>query len=140
MLGISKKSITFVIVIKNYKINIGMKRILVAEDNDSNWTLMTYVLKRNYEPVRALNGEEAVKMALTGEYALVIMDLKMPVMDGLEATRQIKMAMPDLPIIALTANAFDSDRQDAFEAGCDNFMSKPVSAESCLKMIAEYIG
>ena len=140
MLGISKKSITFVIVIKNYKINIGMKRILVAEYNDSNWTLMTYVLKRNYEPVRALNGEEAVKMALTGEYALVIMDLKMPVMDGLEATRQIKMAMPDLPIIALTANAFDSDRQDAFEAGCDNFMSKPVSAESCLKMIAEYIG
>ena len=140
MLGISKKSITFVIVIKNYKINIGMKRILVAEDNDSNWTLMTYVLKRNYEPVRALNGEEAVKMALTGEYALVIMDLKMPVMDGLEATRQIKMAMPDLPIIALTANAFDSDRQDAFEAGCDNFMSKPVSAESCLKMIAEHIG
>ena len=140
MLGISKKSITFVIVIKNYKINIGMKRILVAEDNDSNWTLMTYVLKRNYEPVRALNGEEAVKMALTGEYALAIMDLKMPVMDGLEATRQIKMAMPDLPIIALTANAFDSDRQDAFEAGCDNFMSKPVSAESCLKMIAEYIG
>ena len=117
-----------------------MKRILVAEDNDSNWTLMTYVLKRNYEPFRACNGEEAVKMALTGEYALVIMDLKMPVMDGLEATRQIKMAKPDLPIIALTANAFDSDRQDAFEAGCDNFMSKPVSADSCLKMIAEYIG
>lgn len=117
-----------------------MKRILIAEDNDSNWTLMTYVLKRNYEPVRACNGEEAVKMALTGEYALVIMDLKMPVMDGLEATRQIKMAKPNLPIIALTANAFDSDRQDAFEAGCDNFMSKPVSADSCLKMIAEYVG
>ena len=117
-----------------------MKRILVAEDNDSNWMLMTYVLKRNYEPVRACNGEEAVKMALTGEYALIIMDLKMPVLDGLEATRQIKMAMPDLPIIALTANAFDSDRQAAFEAGCDNFMSKPVSAENCLKMIAGYIG
>lgn len=117
-----------------------MKKVLVAEDNDSNWTLMTYVLKRNYEPARALNGEEAVKMALTGEYALVVMDLKMPVMDGLEATRQIKKAMPDLPIIALTANAFDSDRQDAFEAGCDNFISKPVSADVCLKMIADYIG
>ena len=117
-----------------------MKRVLVAEDNDSNWMLMTYVLKRNYEPVRACNGEEAVKMALTGEYALVIMDLKMPVMDGLEATRQIKASMPNLPIIALTANAFDSDRQAAFEAGCDNFMSKPVSADGCLKMIADYIG
>lgn len=122
------------------KIDIGMKRVLVAEDNDSNWMLMTYVLKRNYEPARACNGEEAVKMALTGEYDLVIMDLKMPVMDGLEATRQIKAALPDLPIIALTANAFDSDRQAAFTAGCDNFMSKPVSADKCLKMIADYIG
>ena len=117
-----------------------MKRVLVAEDNDSNWMLMTYVLKKSYEPVRAINGEEAVKKALTGDYALVIMDLKMPVLDGLEATRQIKAAMPDLPVIALTANAFDSDRQAAFEAGCDNFMSKPVSAETCLKMIASYVG
>ena len=135
-----KKKYYFCIYKQNVKINIGMKKILVAEDNDSNWMLMTYVLKRDYEPVRACNGEEAVKMALTGEYALIIMDLKMPVLDGLEATRQIKLVMPDLPIIALTANAFDSDRQAAFEAGCDNFMSKPVGAESCLKMIASYIG
>ena len=117
-----------------------MKRVLVAEDNDSNWMLMTYVLKKDYEPVRACNGKEAVDMALTGDYALVVMDLKMPVLDGLDATRQIKAVMPNLPIIALTANAFDSDRQSAFDAGCDNFMSKPVSAEKCLKMIADYIG
>lgn len=117
-----------------------MKRVLVAEDNDSNWMLMTYVLKKNYKAVRACNGKEAVDMALTGDYALVIMDLKMPVMDGLEATRQIKAVMPDLPIIALTANAFDSDRQMAYDAGCDNFMSKPVSAEKCLKMVSDYIG
>lgn len=117
-----------------------MKRVLVAEDNDSNWMLMTYVLKKDYEPIRACNGKEAVEMALTGDYALVVMDLKMPVLDGLEATRQIKAVMPNLPIIALTANAFDSDRQSAFDAGCDNFMSKPVSAEKCLKMIADYIG
>ncbi len=116
-----------------------MKKILIAEDKDSNWMLMTYVLKRNYETARAVNGQEAVNMALTGDYALVLMDLKMPVMDVLEATRQIKAAMPNLPIIALTANAFDSDRQGAFEAGCDNFMAKPVSADKCLKMIAEYI-
>ena len=117
-----------------------MKKVLVAEDNDSNWMLMTYVLKKDYEPIRACNGKEAVDMALTGDYALVVMDLKMPVLDGLEATRQIKAVMPNLPIIALTANAFDSDRQSAFDAGCDNFMSKPVSAEKCLKMIADYIG
>jgi len=137
--GYSNKMITFV---DNKEINgrNDMKRILVAEDNDSNWMLMTYLLKKNYEPVRATNGQEAVDKALTGDFALVLMDLKMPVMDGLEATRQIKAVRPDLPIIALTANAFNSDRQQAFDAGCDNFMSKPVSAENCLKMIAEYIG
>lgn len=116
-----------------------MKRVLVAEDNDSNWTLMTYVLKKYYEPVRACNGKEAVEKVLSDDFAIVLMDLKMPVMDGLEATRQIKAVKPDLPIIALTANAFDIDRQQAFDAGCDNFMSKPVSAEKCLKMIADYI-
>ena len=63
-----------------------MKKILVAEDNDSNWLLMTYVLKRNYEFARAKNGQEAVDMALSGEYDLVLMDIKMPVMDGLQAT------------------------------------------------------
>ena len=140
MLRNSKKSITFVIINRTPIINIGMKKVLVAEDNDSNWMLMTYVLKRNYEPVRACNGEEAVKMALTGEYALVIMDLKMPVVDGLEATRQIKLVMPDLPIIALTANAFDSDRQLAMKAGCDDFLAKPVSSEKCLAVIAKFIG
>ena len=116
-----------------------MKHILVAEDNDSNWLLMTYLLKKNYEFVRAKNGQEAVEMALTGEHDLVLMDLKMPIMDGLEATRRIKAQMPQLPIIALTANAFDSDRQQAFDAGCNDFLSKPVSADKCLQMIAKYL-
>ena len=117
-----------------------MKRILVAEDNDSNWMLMTYVLKKSYAFSRAKNGQEAVDMALTEDFDLVLMDLKMPLMDGLEATRQIKAQRPALPVIALTANAFDSDRQMAFDAGCDDFLSKPVSAEKCLQLIARYIG
>jgi len=117
-----------------------MKRILVAEDNDSNYMLMTYILKRHYEFFRAVNGKEAVELAVTEKPDLVLMDLKMPVMDGLEATRQIKSVQPHLPVIALTANAFDSDRQHALEAGCDDFQSKPVNAAACLQTIAKYIG
>ena len=117
-----------------------MKKILIAEDNDSNYILMTYILKKYYQFERAKNGQEAVEMAEKGEYDIVLMDIKMPVMDGLEATKAIKESLPDLPIIALTANAFDSDRQLAMEAGCDDFLSKPVSSELCLKTIKKFVG
>ena len=105
-----------------------MKRILVAEDNDSNYMLMTYILKKHYEFFRAVNGADAVEKAQTEKPDLVLMDMKMPVMDGLEATRKIREQFPELPIVALTANAFDSDRQAALEAGCNDFLSKHVSA------------
>ena len=117
-----------------------MKTILVAEDNDSNYILMTYILKRTYQFKRAKNGQEAVQMADEGGIDLILMDIKMPVMDGLEATTRIKEAHPELPVVALTANAFDSDRQLALKAGCDDFLSKPVSSEKCLEMIAKFIG
>jgi CheY-like chemotaxis protein len=117
-----------------------MKKILIAEENDSNYILMTYILKKYYQFERAKNGQEAVEMAEKGEYDIVLMDIKMPVMDGLEATKAIKESLPDLPIIALTANAFDSDRQLAMEAGCNDFLSKPVSSELCLKTIRKFVG
>ncbi len=117
-----------------------MKKILIAEDNDSNYILMTYILKKYYQFERAKNGQEAVEKAEKGEYDIVLMDIKMPVMDGLEATKAIKELLPDLPIIALTANAFDSDRQLAMEAGCNDFLSKPVSSELCLKTIKKFVG
>ena len=116
-----------------------MKRILVAEDNDSNYILMNYILKKHYEYFRARNGQEAVELAETEKPDLILMDLKMPVMDGLEATRLIKAKTPDLPIVALTANAFDSDRHAALEAGCDDFLSKPVNADRCIQTIAKFI-
>ncbi|MBO4720191.1 MAG: response regulator [Prevotella sp.] len=116
-----------------------MKRILIAEDNDSNFILMTYILKKYYQFDRAKNGQEAVDMVDKNDYDLVLMDIKMPVMDGMEATRLIKEKRPDLPIIALTANAFDSDRQLAFEAGCDEFLPKPISSDTCLKTISKFI-
>ncbi len=112
-----------------------MKRILVAEDNDSNYMLMTYILKNHFEFFRAVNGKDAVEKAMTDDPDLILMDIKMPLMDGMEATRQIKAKKPNLPIIALTANAFDSDRQMALEAGCDEFLSKPVNATQCVELI-----
>ena len=117
-----------------------MKRILIAEDNDSNYILMNYILKKHYEYFRARNGQEAVELAESEKPDLILMDIKMPVMDGLEATRQIKAKNPDLPIIALTANAFDSDRHAAMEAGCSDFLAKPVNADKCIQTIAKYIG
>lgn len=117
-----------------------MKRILVAEDNDSNYLLMTYILKRDYEFFRARNGQEAVELAQSEHPDMILMDIKMPVMDGMEATRRIKAAMPDMPIIAVTANAFDNDRMRALEAGCCDFVSKPVNAAVCLAAIAKHIG
>ena len=117
-----------------------MKKILIAEDNDSNFILMTYILKKFYQFDRAQNGQEAVDMVEKGNYDLILMDIKMPIMDGMEATKQIKEKHPDLPIIALTANAFDSDRQLAFEAGCDEFLPKPISSDVCLKTISKFLG
>jgi CheY-like chemotaxis protein len=117
-----------------------MKRILIPEDNNSNYLLMTYILKGHYEFFRAENGQDAVEKAKAEHPDLILMDIKMPLMDGLKATQLIKAEYPDLPIIALTANAFDNDRQQATEAGCDDFISKPVSAAACIQAIQKLIG
>ena len=74
-----------------------MKTISIAEDNDSNYILMTYILKRSYQFQRAKNGQEAVEMVDNGGIDLVLMDMKMPVMDGLEATKLIKEKYPESP-------------------------------------------
>ena len=116
-----------------------MKKILIAEDNDSNFILMTYMLKGKYEFERARNGEEAVELVNSNSFDLVLMDLKMPVMDGLQATRIIKEKHPLLPIVALTANVFDIDRQLAAESGCDDFLAKPINRNRCLATIASFI-
>ena len=117
-----------------------MKKILVAEDNDSNFILMTYLLKKDFEFDRAKNGQEAVEMVNAAHYDLVLMDIKMPIMDGLEATKKIKEMLPDLPVVALTANAFDSDRAAAEKAGCSGFLSKPVNRDECIALLKKNLG
>ena len=100
-------------------------KILVAEDNDSNYVLLTYMLK-GFALDRAVNGLIAVEKARQGGYDVILMDLRMPEMSGIEATQQIRAFDKAVPIIALTSNAFDSDRVEAIEAGCDLFLTKPI--------------
>lgn len=115
------------------------KTILIAEDNDSNYMLMSYILRKRYNIVRACDGQAAVDMACEGGIDLVLMDLKMPLVDGLEATRIIRSRHNDVPIVMLTANAFENDRQAAFDAGCNDFLSKPINSAICLETVAKYI-
>ena len=94
----------------------------------------------NLNILHASNGKEAVEFCETGHPVdLVIMDIKMPVMDGLEATAIIKRMNPGLPVVALTAFAFESDKDKVLKAGCDDYISKPVKNDTLLTMIKKYI-
>ncbi|WP_263662906.1 response regulator [Bacteroides nordii] len=110
-------------------------KILIAEDNDSNYLLVRHILK-DYNLTRALDGADAVWKARNESFDLILMDMKMPVMGGLEATRRIREFNAKVPIIALTANAFDSDKGSAIEAGCNAFLAKPLSKKQILEIFS----
>ncbi|BAX80894.1 PAS domain S-box protein [Labilibaculum antarcticum] len=115
--------------------------ILVAEDEISNFKLIEAILKRNsYEVMRAENGEEAVEMCKNNSnIRLVLMDIRMPIMDGLIATKKIKSFNPNIPIIAQTAYAMDGDENKAKEEGCDDYISKPIKKDLLLEKIKALI-
>lgn len=117
---------------------IGKKelKILIAEDNDSNYTLVQHILN-NYNLTHVQNGVEAVNKVREEEFDLILMDMKMPVMGGLEATRKIREFNQKIPIIALTANAFDSDRVSALDAGCNEFLAKPIKKSQLLELFSK---
>ena len=105
------------------------KKILVAEDNRTNQMVISAMLKRlGYEFDICNNGEEAIKTLINSSYSLVLMDCQMPVLDGFEATRSIRKqaSIADTPIIALTAGATDKEKQQCFDAGMNDFLSKPI--------------
>lgn len=102
--------------------SLQLRTLLVAEDVDSNFLLMNTVLGKKYKLIRARDGREAVDMYKENHPDLIFMDIKMPYMDGLEATRLIRGYSKDIPIIALTAFAFESDRERAIEAGCNDYL------------------
>ena len=108
-----------------------LRTLLIAEDEDSNFMLLEELLSGlNIHIIRAINGLEAVEICNTNTHIdLVLMDIKMPVMDGYEATKQIKSFMPNLPIIAQTAYFTDIDKDKAIACGCIDFISKPIKRE-----------
>ena len=114
------------------------KTILVAEDEDSNYELVKIVLQKRYRLLRAHNGIEAVTINEEEKPDLILMDIRMPEMNGLDATRIIKEVC-DTPVVALSAYAFEENIRDAKNAGCDEFMAKPFKVENLIEMVRKYL-
>jgi len=117
------------------------RKIMVVEDNLDNRCILVYRLRRigDFEIIEAANGAEAVQMVEHGPPDLIFMDLKMPVMDGWEATRRIRQLDEGqlIPIIALTAQAMAGDEEKALAAGCDDYLAKPIVDPGIVKSKVE---
>jgi two-component system cell cycle response regulator DivK len=115
-----------------------MTRILLVEDNEMNRDMLSRrLIRKGYEVILAIDGGQGVEMARTQSPDIVLMDMSLPVLDGHEATRQLKAdeQTRGLPIIALTAHAMAGDEQKAREAGCDDYDTKPVELQRLLGKI-----
>lgn len=119
-----------------------MPKILLVEDNEMNRDMLSRRLKRRgYEVVIAVNGADGVEMASLEVPDLILMDMSLPVMDGWEATKNIKAApaTESIPIIALTAHAMSGDREKALAAGCDDYDTKPIELSRLLIKIQSFV-
>ncbi|MEM9164874.1 MAG: response regulator, partial [Cyanobacteria bacterium P01_F01_bin.4] len=117
-------------------------RILLAEDNPANvFTIASYLENHNYDLLFAQNGQEACAIAAAHPLDLILMDIQMPGMDGLEATRQIRAypALSTIPIIALTALAMPGDRDRCLAAGATDYMTKPVRLKQLVTTIQQLL-
>ena len=115
-----------------------MLKILLVEDNETNRDMLSRRLaRRGYEVIIAVDGAEGLAMARAEAPDLILMDMSLPVLDGWEATRQIKTAANTcaIPVIALTAHAMAGDREKALKAGCDEYETKPVEFQRLLSKI-----
>jgi CheY-like chemotaxis protein len=119
-----------------------MTKILYVEDNDDNIYMITRRLSRyGFEVIVAKNGEEGLAKVRSEDPAVILMDLDLPVLDGWEATRRLKASdeTRHIPVIAVSAYAMISDRKRAFDAGCDDFFSKPVDLKVLLERIESFL-
>ena len=115
-----------------------MAKILLVEDNEMNRDMLSRrLLRKGYEVIIAVDGEEGVRMAQSSKPDLILMDMSLPVIDGWEATRQIKaiVGLQSIGIIALTAHAMVQDKERALAAGCDDFDTKPIDIDRLTQKI-----
>ncbi|OCT13174.1 two-component system response regulator [Paenibacillus pectinilyticus] len=119
-----------------------MHKILLVEDNEMNRDMLSRrLLRKGFEVIMAVDGQQGVDAARLEAPSLILMDMSLPVMDGWQATRLLKAAPETrgIPIIALTAHAMATDRQMAFEAGCDDFDTKPIDWNRLLDKIQTFL-
>ena len=119
-----------------------MKRILVVEDNETNMYLIRFILgKSGHQVIEAITGEEGVELALKEKPDLVIMDIQLPGIDGLETTKRIREteAIGQTPIVALTSYALTGDREKSLKAGCTGYLEKPINPETFMADIEKYL-
>jgi CheY-like chemotaxis protein len=114
--------------------------ILITDDEPINSQYLEAILKGVFKKIdHARNGKDAIEMVLQNKYDLILMDLKMPVMGGIEATKIIREQFPDIPIIAQTAYSLPEERDVALAAGCNEFISKPIKKEALMMIINKYV-
>lgn len=114
--------------------------ILIAEDEPDNYLYLEILLKNKVKRIdHAINGLKAVEMASKNRYDLVLMDIKMPIMDGIEATMKLKQQFPDMPVIAQTAYATPEEKEQVLQAGCDDYISKPIKKAALMEIISKIL-
>lgn len=117
------------------------KKILIVEDEPRNLKLVRDLLERfGYETIEATDGEQSIELARTQKPDLILMDIMMPKMDGLEATRIIKedVITKHIPVVALTSYAMKGDKERTLEAGCDGYISKPIDIRELMKTVENF--
>ena len=119
-----------------------MTKILLVEDNEMNRDMLSRrLVRKGYEVIMALDGRQAVELAAAETPDLILMDMSLPVIDGWEATRQVKAAPATrgIPVIALTAHAMAGDREKAIQAGCDDYDTKPIDFPRLLEKMTSLL-
>ena len=119
-----------------------LKKVLIVEDVELNVELLVQLLEDDYELMTAVDGRQGVAKAEDYHPDLILMDMSLPLMDGYEATRMIKAnpQLADVIVIGLSAHAMSGDKQKAVEAGCDDYLTKPLNDDLLFDMLEKYLG